>query len=309
MNPIYHPRYWKLWLALTLLKLLTLLPFEFQLSIGKKLGSLSQRLLVKRREIARTNLKLCFPAYSEKEINQLLTKHFYSLGMYLFESALGWWGSQKKIEALTSISGLEHLDRALEKGKGVLLFSAHFTTLDLSGIMLSIQRPLHAVYRPNKNPVIDHIINHGRERLLLSTIPKDNIRQMIKKLRNGEIVWYAMDQNFNHKGMLFSDFFNIPAATNTATSRLAKMTGATEIPFFAHRKQDQTGYQLELLPPLEIDGNQIQQETDQLNQLVEEAVRKAPEQYLWVHRRFKDRPDNLPSYYSLPKAGGEPGRG
>lgn len=297
MSTLYHPRYWKSWLLILPFKILTLLPLSLQLVIGKKLGALSQHFLTKRREVARTNLKLCFPSYSEQKVEQLLTKHFKSLGMYLFESALGWWGPQKEIQALTSISGLEHLDHALKKGKGVLLFSAHFTTLDLSGIMLSIQRPLHAVYRPNKNPVIDHIINQGRKRQLLSTIPKDNIRQMIKKLKNGEIVWYAMDQNFDHKGMLFSTFFNIPAATNTATSRLVKMTGATVIPFFAHRKPDQSGYQLELLPPLNIDGNHTQQETDQLNQLVEEAVRKAPEQYLWVHRRFKTRPDNQSSYY------------
>jgi len=120
---------------------------------------------------------------------------------------------------------------------------------------------------------------------------------MIKKLRENSIVWYAMDQNFDHKGSIFSNFFGIPAATNTATSRLAKMTGATIIPFFAYRKEDGSGYHLNLLQPLKIDGNHIQKETDQLNQLIEIAVRNNPEQYLWIHRRFKSRPDNKPSYY------------
>ncbi|MBT4132650.1 MAG: LpxL/LpxP family Kdo(2)-lipid IV(A) lauroyl/palmitoleoyl acyltransferase [Candidatus Marinimicrobia bacterium] len=297
MNPIYHPRHWKTWLLFLPLRLLSRLPFQLQLSIGRRLGQWGLPLLTRRREIARINLKLCFPTYSEQQINQLLLQHFKSLGMYLFESTLGWWGARKKLEPLISISGLEHLDQALQRGKGVLLFSAHFTTLDLSGIMLATRRPIHAVYRPNENPIIDHIIKSGRERTLASTIPRDNIRQMVKLLKNGEVVWYAMDQNFSHKGMVFSNFFEIPAATNTATSRLVKLTGAAVIPFFAYRKKDQSGYELKLLPPLEIDGNHTQSETDQLNQLIEEAIQYSPEQYLWIHRRFKDRPDNQPSYY------------
>lgn len=216
--------------------------------------------------------------------------------MSLFESALGWWGSRKKLESLMEITGLEHLDHALERGNGVLLFSAHFTTLDLSGIMLATQRPIHAVYRPNENPVVDRMIKQGRERLLVSTIPRDNIRQMVKKLKNGEIVWYAMDQNFGHKGSVFSNFFGTPAATNTATSRLSRMTGAAVIPFFAHR-QGKDGYVLNLLAPVAMDGTQPQRETDRLNQLIEKAVQQTPEQYLWIHRRYKDRPDNRPSYY------------
>jgi len=294
---LYHPRYWPTWFLLLLLKLLTFLPFKVQLIVGRGLGDLGLWTLERRQRIARINLGLAFPDLSSQQIDQLLRNHFESLGMSLFESALGWWGSRKKLESLMRITGLEHLDRALKAGNGVLLFSAHFTTLDLSGIMLATQRPIHAVYRPNENPVIDRIIKRGRERLLISTIPRDNIRQMIKKLKNNEIVWFAMDQNFGHKGSLFSNFFGIPAATNTATSRLVKMTGATVIPFFAHRQKDGDGYELNLLPPLAMNGAHPQEETDQLNQLIEEAVQQTPEQYLWIHRRYKDRPDNQPSYY------------
>jgi len=297
MQSNLHPRYWHISLLLLILRLSATLPFQLQLLIGKQLGHLGLLALKKRRHIAQTNLELAFPKKSEKQIRQLLRAHFESLGMSLFESSLSWWGNRKKLKTLMEVSGLEHLDQALEKGNGVLLFSAHFTTLDLSGIMLATQRPVHAVYRPNKNPVINHTIQQGRERVLASTIPKTNIREMIKKLRENSIVWYAMDQNFDHKGSIFSNFFGIPAATNTATSRLAKMTGATIIPFFAYRKEDGSGYHLNLLQPLKIDGNHIQKETDQLNQLIEIAVRNNPEQYLWIHRRFKSRPDNKPSYY------------
>lgn len=295
-NNLYHPRYWVTWLLILLLRLLTLLPYRGQLSIGKWLGRIGVRTLGRRREIAQINLRLAFPELSNQQTDRLLLQHFESLGMSLFESALGWWGSRKKLESLMEITGLEHLDHALERGNGVLLFSAHFTTLDLSGIMLATQRPIHAVYRPNENPVVDRMIKKGRERLLVSTIPRDNIRQMVKKLKNGEIVWYAMDQNFGHKGSVFSNFFETPAATNTATSRLARMTGAAVIPFFAHR-QGKDGYVLNLLAPVAMDGTQPQRETDRLNQLIEKAVQQTPEQYLWIHRRYKDRPDNRPSYY------------
>ncbi len=295
-NNLYHPRYWVTWLLILLLRLLTLLPYRGQLSIGKWLGRIGVRTLGRRREIAQINLRLAFPELSNQQTDRLLLQHFESLGMSLFESALGWWGSRKKLESLMEITGLEHLDHALERGNGVLLFSAHFTTLDLSGIMLATQRPIHAVYRPNENPVVDRMIKQGRERLLVSTIPRDNIRQMVKKLKNGEIVWYAMDQNFGHKGSVFSNFFGTPAATNTATSRLSRMTGAAVIPFFAHR-QGKDGYVLNLLAPVAMDGSQPQRETDRLNQLIEKAVQQTPEQYLWIHRRYKDRPDNRPSYY------------
>ncbi|MBT3471533.1 MAG: LpxL/LpxP family Kdo(2)-lipid IV(A) lauroyl/palmitoleoyl acyltransferase [Gammaproteobacteria bacterium] len=297
MNRSYHPRYWIIWFLLLVLRLLTLLPFPLQLAIGRGAGRLGQRLFKKRKAIAEINLKLAFPSYSQQQIAQLLTKHFESLGMSLFETALGWWGSRSKLESFIKISGLEHLDHALERGNGVLLFSAHFTTLDLSGIMLATKRPVHAVYRPNKNPVINQTIQQGRERILASTIPKNNIREMVKKLKGNGIVWYAMDQNFDHKGSIFSNFFGIPAATNTATSRLAKMTGTTIIPFFAHRDNNGCIYRLNLLPPLTVDGSHIQEETDQLNQLIETAVRSNPEQYLWIHRRFKSQPPNQPNYY------------
>jgi KDO2-lipid IV(A) lauroyltransferase len=134
-------------------------------------------------------------------------------------------------------------------------------------------------------------------RNLESLITQTNIREMVRVLKSGGAVEYAMDQNFGHRGGIFSNFFNIPAATNSATSRLVKMTGATVIPFFATRCEDGSFYKLTLQPPVEMDGKEIQNETDQLNQLIEQAVRKAPEQYLWVHQRFKDRPNGEESYY------------
>ncbi len=296
---LFHPRFWGTWCGVALFWLLSRLPFKIQLAIGRWMGHWGLKLLKRRKSIAQINLKLVFPDLSTDQVNDLLRQHFESIGMSIFESTLGWWGNRKKLISTMQISGLEHLDQAIERGNGVLLFSAHFTTLDLSGIMLATQRPIHAVYRPNENPVLDHIIKQGRERTLVSTIPRGNIREMVRHLKNNQVVWYAMDQNFGHKGSLFSTFFGIPAATNTATSRLVKMTGAAVIPFFAHRLT--TGqYQLSLLPPVDMDGSAPQQETDHLNLLIEKAIQEAPEQYLWIHRRFKDRPGQQSSFYPSP---------
>ena len=283
---------------LLILRLLSFLPFKTQLFLGRWLGQLGILLLKRRKKIARINLALVFPELSPQQLNQLLTQHFESLGMSIFESTLGWWGSKNQLKSLMKISGLEHLDHALQQGRGVILFSAHFTNVDLSGIMLATQRPIHAVIRPDSNPVLDQTIRRGRERYLKSVISRDNIRRMVKILKGNGVVEYAMDQNFGHKGSVFSDFFGIPAATNTATSRLVKMTGAAVIPFFTTRRRDEGLYELTLQPPVIMDGSHIQEETDHLNHLIEEVVRQAPEQYLWIHRRFKDRPDHQPSYYA-----------
>ncbi|MBT3347975.1 MAG: LpxL/LpxP family Kdo(2)-lipid IV(A) lauroyl/palmitoleoyl acyltransferase [Thiotrichales bacterium] len=294
---LYHPKHWLSWLMILILRTITLLPFKAQVRLGKLFGRYGLWQLKRRRDIARINLRLVFPDKGETEIEELLKLHFESLGVSIFESALAWWGSRREIESRMQISGLEHLDRALKSGNGVILFSAHFTNVDLSGIMLALMRPIHVVYRPDNSPVLNHIIEKGRMRNLESLITQTNIREMVRVLKSGGAVEYAMDQNFGHRGGIFSNFFNIPAATNSATSRLVKMTGATVIPFFATRCEDGSFYKLTLQPPVEMDGKEIQNETDQLNQLIEQAVRKAPEQYLWVHQRFKDRPNGEESYY------------
>ena len=278
-----------------LLRLLSLLPFTTQLMIGRKLGHLGLRLLKRRKNIAQINLKLAFPNLSSNKLDQLLTQHFESLGMAIFESSFAWWGSSNQLKSRMKITGLEYIDRALQDGKGILLFGAHFTTLDLSGSMLATQKQVHAVYRPNENPVFDWFITKGRKHMLSSIIPRDNMRQIINKLKNNEIVWSAMDQNYGHKGSVFSDFFSVPAATNTATSRLVRITGASVIPFFA--KRNGNIYELTLMPPVKMDGSDIQAESDHLNHLVEKMVLQAPEQYLWIHRRFKDRPNDEQGFY------------
>jgi KDO2-lipid IV(A) lauroyltransferase len=293
----FHPRYWPTWIGVGLLWLsVKVLPWPVLRFLGRGLGRLLMILVPRRREIARINLDLAFPEKTAEERANLLRQHFEAVGIGLFEMGLGWWGSERFLQAVGHIDGLEHLDAAVAKGKGVILLSAHFTTLEITGHILGVERPLHVLYRRNESPVVEHSLKKGRERHAVSTIHKDDIRGMIRNIKKGNTVWFAFDQNFGGKGGVFSPFFGVPASTNTATSRVAKMTNCAVVPFFAQRKENGS-YHLEILPELQnfpLDSEQA--DTNRLNLLIEDAVRKAPEQYLWIHRRYRDTPQGDSHY-------------
>jgi len=295
-SPLRHLRLTPSWLAIGILRtLVAALPRRAQLVLGRWVGRLLMRLVPRRREIAKINLSLAFPELSAEQQKELLRRHFESIGMGLFELGYGWWGSEKTLREAGSITGIEYLDAAVAMGKGVILVSAHFTTLEITGHILGLQRPLHVLYRRNENPVFEKFLKSGRERHAMGTVHRDDIRGMIRHLKQGHTVWFAFDQNYGRKGHVFSPFFGQLAATNTATSRLAKLTGAAVVPFFASRDR-QGKYHLTIQPALEnFPSDSEELDTNRLNNKIEEAVKQAPEQYLWVHRRFKQQPEDEPN--------------
>jgi len=247
-------------------------------------------LATRRRSIAQININISHPSLSAQEKSQLIKRHFQSLGVGLIEIAIGWWGSNKFISSLGEIHGIENLDAAIAANKGVILLSAHFTTLEISGHILGLKRPLTVLYRRHEDTIIENLFRSGRQRHAKKTIHRDDIKSMVRALKNNEIVWFAFDQNYGHKGSVFSDFFGIPAATNTATSRLAKITGCKVVPFFGCRTSSGK-YAIVIQPALkDFPSGNTQQDTDRLNGIIESAVKKCPEQYLWIHRRYKDQP-------------------
>ncbi|WP_069472700.1 LpxL/LpxP family Kdo(2)-lipid IV(A) lauroyl/palmitoleoyl acyltransferase [Candidatus Marithrix sp. Canyon 246] len=290
---LLKPRYWLLWAGIGLLWSLTRLPHRWQRFTGKKLGLLFYKLANRRRKIASINLKLCFPELNEKQQHKLVRQHFESLGMGLLEMLSAWWLPDKRLKSLGTVSGLEHLDAALKRGKGVILLSAHFTSLEIGTRFLTMHTAIHATYRPHENPVIEHFMQKSRESRAEKAIPREAVRDMIRSLKQNKALWFASDQNFGHKNSLFADFFGIPAATNTAISRITKITGAAVIPFFTQRIEN--GYKVILLPAINMQG--ALQDATKINQLIETQTRNAPEQYLWVHRRFKDRPQGEANIY------------
>ena len=295
-TPLLHPRYWPAWLGLGVLWLLVQLPWRVQMWLGKQFGLLMFHTLKRRRYICCVNLELAFPELSPNERKLLNRAHFISLGQGLLETALSWWGREESLARLTQTEGLEHL-LAANKSGGVVLLSAHFTSLELGGRMLSPHLPLHAVYRPHQNPVIEAQVARLRTKRYGQAISRDNIRTMLQSLKNHQVVWYAQDQHFSQKNSLFVPFFGVEAATNTATSRISSIGQAKVIPFFTVRQKE--GYLLRFLPALsDFPGASVADDTLRINRLIEQQVREYPEQYLWTHRRYKTAPDGSNRYDS-----------
>jgi len=294
-----NPRYWLLWIGIALLWCLIHFPYRWQLAVGRLIGRIAFRLAPRRRKIADINLKLCFPKLNNTQRRQLLRQHFESLGMGLLEMAGAWWLPDAVLEPYGHFQGLEHLYTALEQGKGVILLSAHFTSIEMGTRFLTMHTAIHATYRPNENPLIEHFMKKNRENRAEKTIPRHAVREMLRSLKQNKSLWFGTDQNFEHKYSVFAHFFGMPAATNTAISRLAHISGAAVIPFFTQRLKHNQGYQIILQPALaHFPSGDRAQDAVRINQLIEAQTLKAPEQYLWVHRRFKTRPKGEGEVYS-----------
>lgn len=294
----WHPRYWPVWLGIGLLRLLVLLPFRLQLALGTVLGWLLYALLPSRRHVADVNLRICFPECTAAERRRLVRRHFTSLGIAFFDLGMAWWASDRRVQSLVRIDGLENLRDALRGGRGALLLSGHFPATELTGRALRLQVPeLAAVYRPSRNPLVDELLRRGRQRTA-EVIPKDSIRQLLRALKRGFGVWYAPDQSYRRQHSVLVPFFGEPAMTNAALSHIVRLSGAPVVPYFPRRLAGGRGYEATILPALEdFPTGDPARDAERVNALFEARIRCAPEQYYWVHRRFKGRPEGFPDPY------------
>ncbi len=299
LHRFWTPRYWPSWLGLLLLRLICLLPHRAALAVGRGIGRLAYRAGAKRRGVVRRNIELCFPDLASAELNALVRAHFDALGMSLVEMGLGRWASDRHLVRLTTLKGLEHLEAAVASGRGIILLSAHFTTLELSGRVLSLNcPPFDAVYRKNRSEFITEVLRTGRERSAAATIEKRDIKSMVRSLRQGKPVWYAPDQSYKRKGAEVIPFFGVPAMHTTATSTLARLGKAVTLPYFPRRLPDGS-YELCIGAPLaNFPSDDVVADTRQYIDVLEAHIRSCPEQYFWVHRKFKDLPEGYPDYYA-----------
>jgi KDO2-lipid IV(A) lauroyltransferase len=295
---LMSPRYWPTWLGVGLLRLLEPLPYRVLLALGTAFGWLVRLLPLRFHRIAARNLELCFPEKTADERARILRAHFRSLGIALFETAMTWWSSDSRVRRLTQMEGMENLERALAAGKGAILLSAHFTTLEIGARAICARMPTNIMYRPSRNPVLARVLHRSRSQRARRAIPRDDVRTLVSALGANEPVWYAPDQSYRKKGARMVPFFGIPAATNTATSRLARMTGAAVLPYFPQRLPGGRGYRIVILPALQdFPSDDAIADAARFNVLIEAQVRQAPEQYLWIHRRFKGLTPDHPDYY------------
>lgn len=295
-----HPKYWPLWIGQALLWLLVQLPYGWQMRLGKALGRFSMRLQPRRVAIAQRNLQLAMPELDEPARAVLLRQNFESVGCAIFETGMAWFWSDQRMRKFMQVEGEEHLRAALAGGHGILLLSCHFLTLELNARMFGLLQAGVGVYRPNDNPVLEFAQVRGRTRSNKYLLDRRDVKGMIKALRQGEALWYAPDHDYGRHASVFVPFFAVQdSATITGTATLARVKGVRVMPCYTLRLPEHAGYRLVLEAPLANfpTGDDITDATLS-NQVIERAIRQAPEQYMWLHRRFKTQPDKQsPSRY------------
>ncbi len=293
-----HPRYWPVWLAIGAMYVAAWLPWRLKLWVGRLIGLAARRFVRRRRHITETNIRLCFPELDDEQQARLVRDTFIANGIGIMETATGWCRDPEHLRHRVTFKGQEHMVRVQAQGKGALIIGVHFSTLDLGAALHSLYFRADAVQRPHDNPLFARFMGRARDPYFDAIIDRHDLRGVVRRIKAGHGVWYSPDQDFGREASVFAPFFGIPAATVKMTSRIARMTGAPVIPLVFHRNPDNRTYTLEYLPPLADfpSGDEVADAT-RVNALIERAIRKHPEQYLWLHRRFKTRPEGEPGFY------------
>jgi KDO2-lipid IV(A) lauroyltransferase len=285
---LYGPRYWPTWLGLGLIRLIGLLPYRVQMVVGAGLGRIAWCFARRDRHIANVNIALCLPELDERARRRLVRQHFSSLGCALFETALVWWASDRRLRKFVSIEGREHLEKALAGGRGAILLSAHFTTLEMGARALCMHGPTAIMYQTPRNALIAELSLRGRAMHAQQAISSDSVRELLQSLKSNLPVWYAPDQRAEGRSAELVPFFGIPALTNVATSRIARISGAPVLPYFPERLARGAGYCMRILPPLDpFPSEDAVADAARFHALIEAHVRRCPSQYLWTYKRFK----------------------
>jgi KDO2-lipid IV(A) lauroyltransferase len=253
----------------------------------------------RRRRIAERNIERCFPELTHDQRAALLTDSFRALGRMVFEMAWSWSASDRFLRRVSEVEGLPLLREAASTGRGVLLITAHFTCLDIGAHMTALAfGDAGGIYRPLHNPVLEWYQNRSRSKWTECMFRKEDLRSAVRYLKNGGVLWYAPDQDFGAARSVFVPFFGIPTATLSVTERLVALTDCLVVPMFPIYDERARRYRVTLWPPLApFPSGDATQDLARINALLEEQVRLAPEQYWWIHRRFKTRPAGEAPFY------------
>ena len=287
----FRPRYWLSWLGLGMMRISVYLPARVQVWIGNLTGTLMQFLMTRRTEIARRNLELCFPEMTTTQREHLLRQTMNTMGMMMIETSLSWWASDRALMRRVRYRGIEHLENAKAEGKGVILLTGHFTSMEMGGRAIMMKMPAYVMFREIKNRLFNAVMMRSRTFHSEGIVMRDDIKAMIRALKKGKVVWYAPDQDFGPRNSIFTRFFGVSAATIPATARMVKITGAKVVPFVPRRNSDGS-YEITIFPAWEnYPSGDEAADAQRINDWLEQQIRQAPEQYYWVHRRFKTQPE------------------
>jgi KDO2-lipid IV(A) lauroyltransferase len=292
-------RYWPTYPGLLLIWLLAWLPLPALRIIGTGLGLLVFHLFSSRRRIALTNVSLCFPELTCNQQLKMVRQHFIELGTSVICTGLNWHASIQRLHRLFEIQGQQFLEDALSKKQNIILLAPHFVSLEIGGIYISELYPSVSMYQFAKNKAMDLAIRRGRSRFGIELVERTApMRNLIRKIRKGKLFYYLPDQDPGPMTGVFVPFFNNPVSTFPMLGRFASLTNSVVIPCMTTQKARGKGYKLEFFTPIENFpvSNELL-DTARMNQAIEELIKISPEQYFWVHKRFKSRPAGQPSVY------------
>lgn len=303
-----HPRYWGIWLMLIVILPLILLPLRGQFWLGRHIGIIAFHLAKKRQKDTLTNLRLAYPDKDDTQRFAIAKQVFINQGIGIFESLCAWWRPEVFVRTF-SISGLQHLVQAQKQGRAVILLGMHFTVLDLGGRIATQFFAADCVYRKQNNPLLEWLVYNSRVRIFDEQIAHKDMRKLATRLKAGKIIWYTPDQDFGLEHGVMAEFFGVPAATITAQRRFARLGNKQKPPAlimmsFARQTPDfiakgkRPHYHLSLSPILDnYPSDDELLDAIRLNQLIENAIRQNPTQWMWFHRRFKTQADGK-NYYA-----------
>jgi KDO2-lipid IV(A) lauroyltransferase len=285
-------------LGIFTLWLLHFLPLALLAPVGRAIGMGAYVLIAKRRRIARTNLRLCFPDLSSEAREQLLRRHFQCFGRALVESSIAWWGSAERLRRVVRIEGREHVESL--KGERFIGFVPHFVGIELEGLRMTADYRGVAVYVRQKDKYVDAFLKRKRERFAGTRMiaRQEGVKAILRALEGGQALQLSPGMDLGPKDSVFVPFFGVQAATVTALSRMARLMKLRIIPLVVRQLPGGQGYVARFHPPWEdYPGASVEEDTRRMNAFLEEQIREMPEQYLWTHRRFKTRPPGEPKVY------------
>jgi len=285
-------------LGVFILWLIHLLPFRVIVALGDGLGALLYHLAGSRRRVGEINLRLCFPHLSEAERRRLLCDHFRLFTRGLIERCLLWWASPARLNRLIRVEGVEHFEAI--KGQPGILLTPHFVGMDAGGQWIAQHADTVCMYANQKNAYLTQLLKEKRARFGKQKLysRQEGLRPILKGMRKGMPFIYPPDQDQGVKDGAFIPFFGVPAATMTSVPRIAQMTGAKVVPSITRMLPDGGGYVLTFYPAWDNypSGDDIA-DTRRMNEFIEQRVLEMPEQYFWLHKRFKNRPEGAESFY------------
>jgi KDO2-lipid IV(A) lauroyltransferase len=287
------PHYWLTWLGVFTLYSISWLPFKLQLAMGRILGRLIFKIASKRKHVALTNLRLCFPDKDEQTLQGILKKNFENTGIALFETGMGWWWPTWRVARKVKVIGAQHINKAQADGYGVLALGMHNLSLEMCARGAGIENPLVIFYRPHNNPLMEFFQHRGRARSNKYMLGKRDVKGLLRALHEKEACAYLPDQDYGRNKSLFVPFFAVKeTATTTGTLIFARKKNTKTVMLIPRRNADDSGYTLEVSAPLQnFPTDNDEQDLIKINQELEKAIMVQPEQYMWLHRRFKTRPN------------------